>query len=490
MGRKAMLLAGVFLAPLMAAAAPGTAHAGDIRITPSVEVGQTYTDNVLLSPTNRQSDWVQSVSPKLQLERTGPRLNLNVTGGVDYLYFDKLNKDDIRPDVLGTASYIAVPDLLKFDANVEVRKTLVDPAGGFTISPYNDTPNRETLQLYSAGPTLFHHFGPIADAQVTYTFSYANVNNVQFIQGAQSGGLNHDYVHDVVADVTSGPRFTRFQWDINGEYIHSTFQQAGAGALGRISRDQYIARFTGNYIVNYWFALIATAGYDHISTSNNPQGVFPLQGGPSWSAGFELKGSRSDIRITAGHRFGGFSMDASGRYDISPRLTLTAAYTDEITTSVRRLTALLNLAAANSFASTFGLDPRFTLSDEYFRSRRGSLTLSGTRGRNTMSIDGFVDRRSYRILPQGDWIYGVQGTFDRQLNRKWTLNLLGLYTYQHFNNFQFRRDDIYAASAGVTDQFARSLSASVTYRFSYRNSSDPTIDAKENAVTLLLTATF
>ena len=64
MGRKGTFLTGVFLAPLLAAAAPHLAHADDLRFTPSVEFGETYTDNVLLTSTNRQFDWVQSISPR------------------------------------------------------------------------------------------------------------------------------------------------------------------------------------------------------------------------------------------------------------------------------------------------------------------------------------------------------------------------------------------------------------------------------------------
>ena len=169
---------------------------------------------------------------------------------------------------------------------------------------------------------------------------------------------------------------------------------------------------------------------------------------------------------------------------------MTATYSEEVTTSAARLAQLLGLAAQSDFANQFNLDPSITLSDEQFLSRRGNLTLDISRGRNTFGINAFGERRTYRVLPLKDWVYGGSVNYSRQMNRKWTFDTTLLYTYQNFNNFVARQDDIYAAQIGLTDQLARSIKASLTYRLSYRSSTDPTFDVQENAVTLLLTTTF
>ena len=489
-GRKGALLTGVFLAPLLAAAVPDSAFAEDWRITPSIEFGESFTDNVNLTPTNRQSDWVQSIAPRLNFTATGPRINANITGGVDYLYFDRINEDDLRPYVLGTATIEAVPDLLRFNFQTEIQQTLLDPAGSFSISQYNNTPNRDTVQLYSGGPTLYHHFGPIADAELTYNFAYFTTNRFQTLTGQAPQQLNDTYLHEVTLLATSGPRFTNFLWQFDANYSHSHAKNPLSVPPSIVNLEQAGFSFEGDYLVTNEFALIAITGYDHIHDSTQTTPGVSLQGGFRYSGGFEVHGPRSSFRITAGRRFGGLAIDASATYRYSARTTMTATYTDEVTTSVRRLNSLLGIAANSNFADTFGLDPRFTLNDELFRSRRGDLTLQADRGRNIFSVDGFVERRFYRIVPRGDWVYGGQTTWDRQLNRQWTWNATALYTHQNFNNFVVRRDNIYAASGGVKYQFARSMSSSVTYRFSMRNSNDPLYDIKEHAVTLLLTAVF
>ena len=126
MGWKGTLLTGVFLAPLIAAAASKPAHADNLEFTPSTEFGETFTDNVLLTPTNRQYDWVQSISPRLQVTEAGNRVDLSVTGGADYLYFDRLNKDDLRPFLQGTTTIDAVPDLLRINGQAFIQQTLID----------------------------------------------------------------------------------------------------------------------------------------------------------------------------------------------------------------------------------------------------------------------------------------------------------------------------------------------------------------------------
>jgi uncharacterized protein (PEP-CTERM system associated) len=480
----------VFLAPLLAAAPSTGALAEDWRVTPSIEFGETFTDNVNLTPTNRTFDWVQSIAPRLNLTVEGARVNANITGGVDYLYFDRTNQDDLRPQVLGTATVDAIEDLLQFNFRTEIRQTLLDPAGSFSISPYNNTANRDTLQIYAGGPTLYHRLGSFATAQLSYLFSYFTTNRVQTLTGVTPQQLSDTYLHEVNLVLDGGPRFDKFEWNFEAHYNHSHAKNTLAVPPTIVNLEQEGFSFEGDYLVTNEFALIGIAGYDHIHDSTQTIASINIQGGFRYAGGFEIHGPKSSFRITAGRRFGGLALDASATYRYSARTTMTATYTDEVTSSTRRLGSLLGIAANSNFADTFGLDPRFTLNDELFRSRRGDLTLQADRGRNTMAINGFVERRFYRILPRGDWVYGGQGNWDRQLNRTWTFNSLILYTHQNFNNFITRRDQIYAAEAGVTDQFARSLKASLTYRYSLRNSSDPLFDIKENAVTLLLTAVF
>lgn len=491
LGNRGALLASVCLAPFMAAALSNTASAADWRLTPSISLGETYTDNVQLTNTNRQYDWVQSIQPRLQLTTDGPRISADITGGVDYLYFDRLNTDSLRPDVQGTATIEAVPDLLRVQANASVSETFINPAGSFSISPFNDSANRQTLQLYSAGPTLYHRFGSFVDAQLGYQFSFTNVNGTAVVVGGPlAPTLNNTYLHRVDFQANSGDRFTRFTWDVTASYMNTTTRDRTVTPPVSFNIEQFFSQATGNYQISSSLAAVVLVGYDHVGANALLGPGRPLQGGPRYEGGFQLNGPRTTLRVLGGWRFGGPAVDADLTYNISSRTMLSGSFTQEITTSAARLISLLGLAAASDFATTFGLSPQFTLSNELYYSRRGQLNLTGSRGKNTFGFNAFIEHRSFRIVSQSDWVYGGQVNWSRELNRKWSLDTLGLYTHQNFNVFTTQRDDIFAAQAGLTDKFARSFSASLTYRFSYRNSTVPTLDIKENAVTLLLTTTF
>ncbi len=491
LGNRGALLAGVCLAPFIATALSNTASAADWRLIPSVSFGETYTDNVRLSNTNKRDDWVQSIQPRLQLTTEGRRITADITGGVDYLYFDRLNKDDLRPDVQGTATIDAVPDLLRIQANVSVTQRLINPAGVFSISQFNDTTNRQTLQLYSAGPTLYHRFGGFTDAQLTYQFSFTNANRInQVVGGPLTQTLSNRYLHNLLFQADSGDDFTRFTWSATANYLNSTARNRSTTPPTSRNRERFLSQVTGNYEINSTLAAIVQGGYDYIGGVATVGPGRPLRGGFWYEGGFQLNGPRTTFQFLAGRRFGGLAIDANLTYRISSRTSLSASVTQDITSSAARLISLLGLAAASDFATTFGLDPQFTLSDELYYSRRGQLQLNGSRGKNSFSIMGYVNRRSFRIVPRSDLIYGGRVTWSRQLNRKWTFDSLGLYTHQHFNNVTFRRDDIIAGQLGLTDNFARSFNASLTYRYSYRHSNVQIFNVQENAVTLLLTAIF
>src|ERR671939_43424 len=54
------------------------ASAGDWTITPRITAQEIYTDNVLLTPTNRRSDFITTVAPGLSIPGESPRLQAKV----------------------------------------------------------------------------------------------------------------------------------------------------------------------------------------------------------------------------------------------------------------------------------------------------------------------------------------------------------------------------------------------------------------------------
>jgi len=66
----------------------GPAWAAKWEIVPTLSVGETYTDNVSLTPDAvRQGAWVTQVSPGIAIAATGARLRFNAAYAPEVIYY-------------------------------------------------------------------------------------------------------------------------------------------------------------------------------------------------------------------------------------------------------------------------------------------------------------------------------------------------------------------------------------------------------------------
>jgi uncharacterized protein (PEP-CTERM system associated) len=59
------------------------AHAESWRITPSIAVNETLTNNLFLTSTNRTSDLVTGITPGISIDGQGARASLRLNYGLD-----------------------------------------------------------------------------------------------------------------------------------------------------------------------------------------------------------------------------------------------------------------------------------------------------------------------------------------------------------------------------------------------------------------------
>lgn len=460
----------------------GAAGAVDVDITPSLELSETFTDNVELSPTNPESDWVTGAAPRLAITAVGPRLDLFLSGGGTFLAFaNDRSRNDVRPEFYLDGTIELVEDTLELTGQAAIAETLIDAAGAFSASIFNSTGNRQLTQSYQVGPTLRHRFGSTATAELAYRFGYSSVDEVRRQDGTTATLLTDTYSHFVDGRVTSGTQFTRFFWELVGSYRENRYTN---NVLANWSAE---GRLISEYLVNSNFSLILDLGVQDFDSITN-QG---FSGGFIWDAGFRWRpGPRTEMVLTVGRRFGATVWNFDGSYKVSDKIQLQASYTEEVTTSANRLLSLLGINAEDNFANVFGLADNLTLSDEVFLSRRGEVSLFGQVGRNGYSVTGLFERRSFRLTPSRDVTYGVEATLSRRLTRRWTAETAGMYRRQDFQRFDVRADDIYSASASLAYDLGRSVRTRLQYLYSLRDSSDALFDLDENAVTLYLTMTF
>ena len=62
--------------------------AAEWKITPSLDLRETYSDNIRLAPQgNEQSDFVTQINPGISLTGTGPRLKVNASYVMQNLFY-------------------------------------------------------------------------------------------------------------------------------------------------------------------------------------------------------------------------------------------------------------------------------------------------------------------------------------------------------------------------------------------------------------------
>src|SRR5258706_226068 len=94
-----------------------SAIAGDWTITPRISGQELFTDNVLLTPTNRQSDFVTTLSPGLSVSGDSPRLQVKFDySPVVSIYAITPNQNFFGQSLYGNGTATVVPDAFFIDA--------------------------------------------------------------------------------------------------------------------------------------------------------------------------------------------------------------------------------------------------------------------------------------------------------------------------------------------------------------------------------------
>ncbi|MGZ5200165.1 MAG: TIGR03016 family PEP-CTERM system-associated outer membrane protein [Telluria sp.] len=405
---KAPRLAPLALA-LLAVAPPS--HAG-WRLTPTIGMTETATDNVNLQPDDRaRSMWVTDVTPGLMLQGATPRITLQGLVQSHLFAYSGARLPGTKDsqtvyDANGQARVI--DDWFYVDASVSGGPRIASAFGPQVEGNLWVNGNRVEVKTWRVSPTLRHRFGRSADLMVRYTRDSVDAGN-NLLSSSES--------KQWAANLSSGRAFYTLGWsldynrqDIDNKLTGPSSSEASQGTLRwRLVRD---------------FALTASAGYD----SYDFKALGGRTAGHSWSGGFLWTPSgRTTIQASAGHRYFG----PSGALDASHRMRHTVFnvhYSDMITTSRQQVflpasfdtAAMLDkmflpqipdpvqrAATVQAYLAATGLPPTLSDSINYLSNRwlrekawRASMALNGAHGTWMLSL--FDTRRNALSEQQSD----------------------------------------------------------------------------------------
>lgn len=476
----------------------GQALAADLTIVPRLSVEETYTDNVRLGGRRTgQSDFVTNLSPGINIQSRGPRATLSLNYILNYLNFARVNRDQLRQNLIASGIFEVVEDLLTIDAQASISEQFISRAGPISGSIANITTNRRTVQAYNVSPAVKHRFGTFADFEARYGFRYFNADSRRDDQ-ANGIFLSKSTAQSATATLVSGQRFTPFSWQLlfNNDNTKRTRTRT------RTNFKSTTARANIEFQINRYLAALASGGWERFLANANAVNPF-LPGidieGATWDFGARLTpGPRTTMTVRYGRRFNDMVWSAEGRYRMSDRTALTIRYAEDIDTSQRRLGRRLRLVGFDQFGNVIdpftGLpfdptDPAFDLTDAAFRVKRFTMTAVGTRKGNTFSLSSYYELRRLPPFPDQEG-RGVSFNFSRQLNRRANAGIS--FNYRKTSGFRFVNgtDKFYGASANVTYQLGERVNARLRYNLADRNSTRARADFVENSVSLSLNATF
>lgn len=287
------------------------------KVVPSVDLRETYTDNVRLeSADSARSEFITELAPSLLVANDSPRLKLHAHATSHlYAYSDRVdNTNQSSSELQGDARAALINDLLYLDGAASIGQQAVS-AFGPQVTNNNGyaSANRAKVSTWRLSPSLRHRFGATATGELRYTRDSVKSGNAL---------LGDSTSNTLAASLSSGPAFHAIGWDLQAsrqdldDSLARTFHIANSNATLR-------------YRVTQTLGLSASAGYDQYD--------YPKPGGSnagkSYSLGFTWTPSlRTSIQASAGHRYFGpsYLLALSHR---SRGTVWTINYNDAVTTT-------------------------------------------------------------------------------------------------------------------------------------------------------------
>ncbi len=290
----------------------------DIKFRPSVDLRETYTDNIgLTNDANKQSRFVTEVAPGFNLSSRSRRIKLNADYRFHYYAYDDKGIEGARhahSQLNADVDAELIDDLLYFDGSASIGQQPVNAFGPAINQNAYAGANTSNVKAYSLSPYLRKRFGSFASAQLRYTRDHVDTGLP--VIGETTG----DFLR---LNVASGQAFRTVGWgfsasrsrlDERSDFPTTNVKNISANVSYRVTGE---------------LALTLAGGhdeYDYQSIEGPTKGKFH-------QVGFEwVPGPRTSVTASAGRRYYGDSYFLQALHR-SRRSVWSINYNDSVTTS-------------------------------------------------------------------------------------------------------------------------------------------------------------
>jgi uncharacterized protein (PEP-CTERM system associated) len=416
------------LAVALAALSLAPPSRADWKVTPYIDLQETYTDNVLLAPKDQaRSQFVTTLAPSLSLIGHTPRADLSVNYSKRFNEYSDSNLSGTNgstQQLQATGKARLVDELLFLDANASISQQAVSafgPQPTFTGNTNNFAQGVGTeVKTYRISPYLLQRFGSAATAQVRYTRDHVSTSTSTF---------GNSDSNTLAVDLASGAAYRKVGWGLT-----YTRQLIDDSIAPKSTSENVNASL--RYLQSQELTLSLNAGYDKYDY----QSLGGRTQGKSWSVAANwTPGARTSVQASVGKRYFGDSYSLALQHRVRssvwslnysdgvtttrsqfqlPQTIDTAALLDQLF-SASIPDAALRAQAVAAYIQSAGLPPSLANSINYLSNRymlqkqfQGSAAFNGAHG--TLILALVDSKRNALSLTNVD--DGLLGSINNSLN--------------------------------------------------------------------------
>jgi uncharacterized protein (PEP-CTERM system associated) len=328
------------LAPLAAALLVALPAQAQWKVTPSLTLTETYSDNPgLSSGANQRGQFITEAMPAIRVDGQNSRVQFTANARSSFFSYSdgkpaNARRNNNQYDATGRLKVI--DEFMYVDARANGGTRAVS-AFGPDDSGFNryTSENRTQLTNWSISPYLVQRFGNFAAATLRYTHDSVNADETRF-GSSESDGVSFN--------LTSGRAWRDLGWNLRYARQDVTMDRFGDSSSEN-------ALFGLSYRLQRTLSVTATAGYDVYDYGD----FGGRTSGASWSAGFAWRPTvRTAIEMSAGRHFLGNtgSLLATHR---SRHTVWKASYSDAVTSTRQEFTQGQQIDTAALLDSLFAV---------------------------------------------------------------------------------------------------------------------------------------
>ncbi|MDH5191453.1 MAG: TIGR03016 family PEP-CTERM system-associated outer membrane protein [Gammaproteobacteria bacterium] len=255
------------------------------EITPSIEIKETYSDNIRLSTSgNEQDDFITEVNPAIKIKGESRRLKMDLSYKIQNIFYNENSaSDDDKHDLKANGTAELVDDFVFIDAKASVSQQNTTYLGAGSQDNLSIDSDRQTTQRYTVSPYIKHNFRDYLDGELRYTNSTTEYDN----------SISNSETNAVKLDMKSGNRFKKLKWKFN--YNNS---ETDRETTSTIEYEQTNAE--ASYAFHNEFDAVVRAGDENNDLGT---GVTKTPNGTYWSAGLNWHPSyHFNLQLTGGDK--------------------------------------------------------------------------------------------------------------------------------------------------------------------------------------------